>query len=179
MNKRRSSVLRALLALIVAAIVPMLACGLPSKGKGPTVIIISPADGSTVVAGQQVLIQSSASDEKGIAHVELLVNSVVVRADPPVEGAPTTFAIAQPWVPETPGDVTIHVIAYNTADQASQPASITLHVAKGAAQVTPTPGPTQTPVPDVTEESGCTLNASYVADLTVPDNTVLQPGVAF
>ena len=179
MNKRRSSVLQALLALVTAAIVPMLACGLPSKGKGPTVVIISPADGSTVVAGQQVLIQSSASDGKGIARVELLANSVVVRADPPVEGTPTTFAIAQPWVPEAPGDVTIHVIAYNTADQASQPASITLHVAGGAAQATPTPGPTQTPVPDVTEEGGCTLNASYVADLTVPDNTVLQPGVAF
>ncbi|MDY6876306.1 MAG: NBR1-Ig-like domain-containing protein [Chloroflexota bacterium] len=179
MNKRHASARRALLALIAAAIVPALACGLPSESQGPNVVIISPTDGSTVIIGQQVLVQSSASDEKGIARVELLVNSVAVRADPPVDGTPTTFAIAQPWTPEATGDFVIHVVAYNTKDQASHPTSITLHVVEDSAQITPTPGSTQTPVPDVTEEGGCTLNASYVADLTVPDNTVIQPGVAF
>ena len=179
MNKKRCSILWVLLALVAAAIIPALACGLPSESESPTVVIVSPADGSTVIAGQQVLVQSSASGEKGIARVELLVNSVVVRVDPPAEGTPTTFAIAQPWMPEAPGDVVIHVIAYDTDDQASVPTSITLHVVESAAQVTPAPGPTQTPVPDVTEESGCTLNASYVADLTIPDDTELEPGVSF
>ena len=179
MNKKISAILQAVLALAAAALIPVLACGPSSGGKGPTVVIISPADGSTVVVGQQVLVQSSASDEGGVARVELLVNSVVVRADSPAEGTPTTFAIAQPWTPKSPGDVVVHIVAYNTENQASLPTSITLHVVESAAQVTPISGPTQTPVPDVTEESGCTLNGSYVADLTVPDNTVLQPGVAF
>ena len=38
--------------------------------------------------------------------------------------------------------------------------------------------PTMTPAPPV-ESGGCTLNAAYVADVTIPDNTVLQPGASF
>ncbi|CAG0930146.1 hypothetical protein TFLX_01623 [Thermoflexales bacterium] len=39
--------------------------------------------------------------------------------------------------------------------------------------------PTVTVAPDVTAESGCTLNASYVADVTIPDDTQFAPGAAF
>jgi len=51
----------------------------------------------------------------------------------------------------------------------------------GEASSTPPPPPvaTATPVPDVSGPGGCTLNASYVADVTVPDNTVFTPGKAF
>ena len=38
---------------------------------------------------------------------------------------------------------------------------------------------TATPVPDVSGPGGCTLNAGYVADVTVPDDTVFAPGTAF
>jgi hypothetical protein len=38
---------------------------------------------------------------------------------------------------------------------------------------------TTTPVPDVSGPGGCTLNASYVADVTVPDNTKYTPGATF
>jgi methionine-rich copper-binding protein CopC len=169
-----------LLLLIALFAAPVLACGPPtSKATGPTATIVSPANGSTVAVGQQVLIQSSAADEAGISRVELLINATPVRTDPPAEGTPTTFAIAQPWFPEAPGDVVVQVIAYNTQNQASLPASITLHVVESVAQATSAAAPTQTPVPDVTEESGCTLNASYVTDVTIPDNTELQPGVSF
>jgi hypothetical protein len=43
----------------------------------------------------------------------------------------------------------------------------------------PTPLPTDTPVPDVPGPEGCTLNAVYVADVTVPDDTEFTPGTAF
>lgn len=178
MDKKCSSAW-ALIALVAAVTIPALACGPASGTTGPTIAIMWPQSGAAIAVGEQVLIQSSASDKQGIARVELLVNSVVVRTDTPAEGTPTTFAIAQPWTPEAPGDVVIHVIAYNTQNQASPPTSITLQVVERAAQATPTASPTQTPVPDVTEESGCTLNASYVADLTIPDNQVLQPDVSF
>lgn len=168
-----------LLLLATLFLIPILACGPSAQAEGPIISISSPADGSTFAVGQQVLIQSSAADDEGISRVELLVNSLPVRTDPPAEGTPTTFAIAQPWFPASSGDFVIQVIAYNTQNEASLPASITLHVVASGALASPTPGPTQTPVPDVTEESGCTLNASFVADITIPDNTELQPSVSF
>ena len=165
----------------ILLLAPVIACNPPTPASGgPTVNIVSPIDGATVTVGQQVLVQSSASDEQGIVRVDLVVNAVVVRSDPPVEGTPTTFAIAQPWFPETPGDVVLQVVAYNASNQPSPAASITLHVVEGAAGVDPTSvPPTSTPVPDVTGEGGCTLNATYTADLSIPDGSVLQPGVSF
>jgi hypothetical protein len=164
-------------------LIPVLACNMPDQtatGDGPTVFIISPADGSTVVVGQQVLIQSSSTDARGISHVELIVNAIPIRADPPVDGVPTVFAIAQPWFPQTPGEKIIQVVAHNVAGQESPPASITLHVVEEAAEGTPSAtAPPPTSVPDVTAESGCTLNASYVEDVTIPDESVLQPGIGF
>ncbi len=41
------------------------------------------------------------------------------------------------------------------------------------------PAATDTPVPDVAGPGGCTLNAAYVADVTVPDGTEFPPGAAF
>ncbi len=60
----------------------------------------------------------------------------------------------------------------------------------GAGSATPTappvatetlaaPAATATSAPDVTAASGCTLNAGWVADVTVPDNTEFTPGTAF
>jgi TolB protein len=54
-----------------------------------------------------------------------------------------------------------------------------------AGDASPTPSPplpplaTDTPVPDVSGEGGCTLNAGWVADVTVPDDTEFPPGAAF
>ena len=44
---------------------------------------------------------------------------------------------------------------------------------------TDTPVATDTPAPDVSGPGGCTLNAAYVADVTVPDNSEFQPGTGF
>lgn len=46
-----------------------------------------------------------------------------------------------------------------------------------AATVSPTVGPTETPSGD--GPGGCSLKAEFVADVTIPDNTVLAPGTAF
>jgi hypothetical protein len=43
----------------------------------------------------------------------------------------------------------------------------------------PTTAPTATPAPDVSGPGGCTLNAAYVADVTIPDDTEVAPGATF
>ena len=42
-----------------------------------------------------------------------------------------------------------------------------------------TPITTNTPVPDIPGPGDCTLNAIYVADITVPDGSELMPGIKF
>jgi hypothetical protein len=72
-------------------------------------------------------------------------------------GAPTTLPTAAPQTGET-------------NPTATPPAATD---APGA------PVATGTPVPGVTAAAGCTLNAAWVADVTVPDNTQFAPGTAF
>ena len=66
------------------------------------------------------------------------------------------------------------------------PTMLPLATAAPQTQVSPTPPPsptalvpTDTPVPDVSGPDGCTLNAAYVADVTIPDDTQFDPGAAF
>ena len=181
-------------AFLFAAI---LACCPTPEAKAVSVVINSPTGGSTVALGQEVLIDSSTTAAAGVARVDLSVNGSVVRHDAPPEGNPTTFRVVQSWTPAVEGQVTLYVVAYNVQG-ASDQASITLQVvATGAVVPTAGPGsvvppeatagpgsamppePTETPPPPVTTEAGCTLDSQYVADVTIPDGTVMSPGAGF
>jgi hypothetical protein len=172
-------------AVLLAA--SILACG-PTPSPGAiTVVINSPASGASVVVGQEVHIDSTATADAGVARVELATNGIILRRDSPPSGNPTTFRISQGWTPEAEGQVTVSVVAYDVDGASSTQATITLQVVSSGGMV-PTaapgateapPGPTETPPPPVTTEAGCSLDSSYVADVTIPDNTVLSPGAAF
>jgi hypothetical protein len=162
-----------------AAIAPLmlaaLACG-PlggGGGAGPTIAISSPASETAVTVGAEVAITSAATADAGVARVELSVNGQVVHTDAPPSGNPTSFSVVQTWTPAVEGEVTISVVAYDAQEQASEPAAITLRVVAVVAEVTPTA------VEDVAAPGGCTLNASFVSDVTVPDDTEMAPGETF
>jgi hypothetical protein len=59
------------------------------------------------------------------------------------------------------------------------PPTGTAPVEVGGVTPSATVGPTDTPEPDVSGPGGCSLNARYVADVTVPDDTTFEPGAAF
>ncbi len=158
---------------VFVLILVVLACGPGTGGEAPSVTITSPASGTTVTLGEEVQILSTAAADGGVARVDLLVNGQVVRSDTPPSGTPPTFSVVQAWTPAIAGEVTVSVIAYDTEGNASDPAAITIRVEEAVAQITPTP------VPDVEGEGGCQLNAAYVADLTVPDDTQMSPGESF
>ncbi len=185
----RTRPLRGIALAAVLLLLAVLACGPQPSGGAPGITISQPVDGATATVGQIVEIISTATADAGVARVELAINGQVVRTDMPPSGNPTVFAIAQPWTPVAEGDVTVSVVAYDMNGASSPPASITLHVGGAgdegseASVVTPTPGgvvePTATPVADVEAPEGCSLNASYAADVTIPDDTQLAPGTAF
>ncbi|MFL7794312.1 MAG: NBR1-Ig-like domain-containing protein [Anaerolineae bacterium] len=180
MSTNEKCLLRAGLA-IVFLVGAVLACGPVTGAKAVTVVINSPVSGASVAVGQEVLIDSTASANAGVARVELSVGGVVERRDVPPSGSPTTFRVSQPWTPTAEGQAMLSVVAYDVNGNSSDVASITLQVvASGAVLPTVVPGgPTETPPPPVTTEAGCTLGSQYIADVTIPDGTVMSPEQAF
>jgi len=165
---------RAVVLAVAVEVLLVLACG-PLGGAGePSVEITSPASGTRVELGREVEIASTSSAGAGVARVELLIDGEVVREDQPPAGTQATFRLVQLWLPEGEGDVRVAVVAYDADGEASPEAAIMLSVVASVAAA----GVTPTPVPDV-EAEGCTLNASFVADVTIPDDTVMAPGAAF
>lgn len=179
MNARRNLQYIALAAGFLALAV--LACAPAAGGDAPSVQITSPVDGSTVTVGVATQIQATVTAGAGVTRVDLSVNGRVVDTITPPSGNPTTFPFVQSWTPATAGDVAVMVVAYDTQGAASPPAVVRLVAMDGGGGPAPTsaPQPTDKPVDDVVGEGGCTLNAGYVTDVTIPDNTTLGSGDSF
>ena len=110
----------------------------------PTVVILSPPDGTRVSLGQEVQVRSWASDDRGLARVELLVDGGVYRT---YEAAgQLTVEVVQQWHATVPGQHTLQVRAYDDAWQVSAPAQVIVYVDQG--MPTPFPTPPQPPSPD-------------------------------
>ncbi len=158
----------------------------------PAVVINSPAHGSRFHSGEQVTVESIATDASGVVRVELLVDGRAIRtAQPP--SPQSQFTVNQTWQ-ATPGTHTISVIAYNTAGRASSPAVIQIAAVMSptpaaAPPLVPTKTPTVIPTPQPTiafnptatavPTPACTNHAVFVADVTVPDGTMLAAGQPF
>lgn len=124
--------------LIVAA----LACTSPwpRREAGPSVVIDSPASGTTVEVGQEVTIQSTSTDGRGVTKVELWVDEALVHTDSsPVARGQTPFSVLQSWTPLNPREYTIVVKAYNVAGQVGESEAITLSAVEAIGEASPTP----------------------------------------
>ena len=175
---------KSFLHIILAAsflVLAALACSPPASDEGLSVRITSPVDGSTVTVGVATQIQATVTAGAGVTRVDFSVNGRVVDTITPPSGNPTNFPFVQPWTPATAGDVAVMVVAYDTQGTASPPAVVRLVAVDGGGGPAPTsaPQPTDKPVDDVVGEDGCTLNAGYVTDVTIPDNTALSSGDGF
>ncbi len=182
MNKQKlfSTVLLIITGLAVTA------CNTVNTVSGPVdpiIVVNSPPNNAQFREGEQVTIQSTSTDQSGIVRVELLVDSNVVRTDP-LAKSQTIAIISQTWI-ATAGIHTITVRAVNTSNVSSAPASIAISVAP---VITATQTPRviiATPIPAVQvvtvtpAVNTCVINSVFVADVTIPDRTVLAPGQAF
>ncbi len=163
-----------LLALSIIAT----SCTTPQP-SGPTAIILSPASGSEFRVGDEIAVQSTATDAVGVARVELVVDKNVVHTDA-MPSARTQVTITQNWR-ATQGPHVLMVRAYNAAGDMSNPAAVSITVAPPATPTATLPPLTSTPLaaaPTGTA-AACTDNAVFVADVTVPDGTLLAPGQTF
>ena len=182
------------LALIFTVVIVLLVFS--QTPSVPELAVQQPLNGSQARVGEPVLIMASASDRKGVSRVEVWINGVLsanITSNNPA-GQPVLL-VQYPWTPANGGIHNISLKAYNVAGNVSQPANITvgvIDIPRGATATPPpsptptagflalaTPRPTNTPLilltPTFTPQS-CTNDAAFVADVTVPDNTIFQPG---
>ena len=136
----------AVLLLVVAGI---LACELPGLGGDtkPAVVVLSPASGTQVKAGETVAIQSSATDVKGVTRIELWVDGTLVHSDVSPQQQPA-FGVTQEWTAAVLGSHSVTVKAHNASGRVSDPATVTVNVIEEM-MATPVPLPSVTLPPGV------------------------------
>jgi hypothetical protein len=215
---------RCLIFWALAALFGLIGCTDSAAPAKPTIIILSPPNGSVYSVGEQVVVQSSAADASGITRVELYADGLPVNvASAPVANQ-TQFPVLQNWTPTTPGSHILTVRAYNTQGVMAE-TGVAVTVNERAAQVaTAAPPiviptlvalPTAVPPPTAAESPTatgiptamptplipptfelptvtvapttaipptvptCVLNLQFIADVTIPDGTQMNPGAAF
>ena len=105
----------------------------PALPPGPFIQLIYPASGGTVLSGQQIVVQSTASGAAGLAHVDLWVDGALYASTAnPLPGG-TTMAVAQPWTASASGSHTLAVVAYDLLGRASVTATTIVQVPSAAA----------------------------------------------
>jgi hypothetical protein len=174
-----------------------------SGADGPQIKVIEPAPNTTTVKGSTVVVRASIQDSAGIVEALLRVNGEAAQtlnlSTPPV----TELTQELFWTPELVGTYQIQVDARNRNDEWGHSQPMTVFVVDTLARETViavpsptavsgqagsglTPTSTPTPIPSgacipirPTGRPSCSDRAAFVADVTVPDGTVLAPGTAF
>lgn len=119
----------ATIAVFLLVVAGILACELPGLGGGskPMVVVLSPPGGAQVKAGETVVIQSSATDVRGVTRIELWVDGLLVRSEVNPQQQPA-FSVTQGWTATVLGSHSVTIKAYNAAGQVSDPATVTINV---------------------------------------------------
>jgi hypothetical protein len=120
---------------------------------------------TTVNVGQAVVVNTTATDSKGVTNIELWVNGTQVAVNTSGSSVgQSQLSASQTWVPGSAGQYSVYVTADDSTGLSSNSGSTTVSVvgatvtpAPTATPVTPTPTmtptPTGTPVPTVTPAS--------------------------
>jgi hypothetical protein len=166
---------------IISVYIGILACQIPGmveKPTKPTVVVDSPPSGTQVKVGEEVEVDSTATDEKGVTRVELWVDGALVRSDQSPTPQPA-FSLVQRWTPPGSGSHTVEVRAYNVDGVVSEPAMITLRVEAATLEVTPAltehvTGPGE-PTAELTEEPASEVRPTLVENVTGPGESAAEP----
>ena len=125
------------LILIISACAPA-STPVSQPPARPIAIIASPRSDTAIAVGQEVVINYTAADVKGISQVELSVDGQpihVEKVNPPVN----SFAASQAWTPDKPGSHVIELRAFNVDNEPSDPAQVFITVSGEAEAETPAP----------------------------------------
>ncbi|MGC8878664.1 MAG: NBR1-Ig-like domain-containing protein [Anaerolineae bacterium] len=189
-------------ALAVTAVLALLL--LRGPATPPQVVITAPLNGTVVSPGKEVEVQVVAQDARGITRIDLWVdNTLYASQSTPDARGQTSFAVVHRWMPSAPGSHALLAKAYNVNGQETLSPIVLVAVMQPSSEIseipspqvpeeptspvpaeTPAPSsPTNTPLPPATPTplppptpTTCVDDMAFVADVTVPDGTVVTPG---
>ena len=179
-----------LAALTLGAALALAGCGGSEGAAVPQAWIDAPLHESThPVAPLEIVLH--AADPGGIALVEVAVNGTVLSRRPPDDSRSSLAVSRVAWDPQQAGSYVLSAKAKNQAGtwSAETSAVVTLVTGEPAARPSPQPAPTRTAppaqsaptrsAPTPTPPPACTDVAGFIADVTIPDDTRIDPGAAF
>lgn len=110
--------------------------------EAPVATIVSPANGSTAVVNQQLLVSVSATHPSGVTRVQLFANGQPVKtiSSESINGNPNFQGILD-FTPRVEGEYTLRVLAFCDA-VSSDPVDITVTVGEEDIQLTERPSTT-------------------------------------
>ena len=171
-----------LIVLIVALFLAVLsACNLLKDNLQVT--ITYPVTAQKLPINQEVTVNTLIEARRGWSYIELWVNSDLLRLDRYDETSAHPDIIAQPWIPTTPGPALIKVIVYSADGRSSAQSEVAVWIVEPAEAL-----PTQLPSPTATStatstliptQANCTMAATFLGDVTIPEGTVIPAGAQF
>lgn len=158
-------------SLFVGLVLSLSACGAPAASVRPVVEVIAPANGARITQGERIGLRVSGAASAGIDRFEARLGSTVLMSVPVAEAPWAASAVLNVLPPAAP-NVTLSIYVIDRAGVSSDPVFFQVSVAPGAAS--PVPAATA-----VAGSPGCAANSAFVADVTIPDNTLVAAGQAF
>jgi hypothetical protein len=169
-------VLRRILTALLFIMLATACSSTPTTAK-PVVAIISPLDGAVFTPGERITLRVAAASNNNVARIEVHSGGVLVAAQDNAIPA-STFTTSLIFVISQTGQVKLTVTATDNSGNTSDPQDVTLTIGAGTilgGAYTPTsPGNA-----GLQAQSECNLAATFVSDVTIPDNTEVNPNAGF
>jgi hypothetical protein len=156
----RKPLITAIVVLALAGItivcLALFALALTGGRGSPEVLIQSPADGTQIAAGTEIILQASVSDANDITLLELTVDDEVVASNiSPDPGGVSSLTVSTSWAFGTPGQHLVSAVAHTARGRTSSAQPIRITVLSPGEEVPPgvptlTPLPTPPPEPEAT-----------------------------
>jgi hypothetical protein len=173
---------KTLLAVGLVLLMALTACSGGTQSLKPVISIITPVEGARFGVGETIMLQVAAASSNNVVRIELRLNNAIVATAQNDDPSPT-FSTQINYTPNQSGTLTLMATAIDGTGGSSEPYLLNIIIGEDELFSVPLPTqpvqPTQTPPPGVIGDNGCTLSATFVTDVTIPDNTIIDAGKSF
>jgi hypothetical protein len=165
---------RTIIAILLLSL--LTGCGASAANSKPVVDVISPPEGAHFQPGERINLRIAAASSNQVARIEVHANGTLVAAqDNPTPAS--TFSAVLAYSPAQTGSLHLVITALDGTGQRSD--ALTLNLEVGATNLLETAATATPSVTGAPPDPSCKLSATFVTDVTIPDNTAVNAGAGF